>query len=1178
MTSNYQIFLSTNGLNDFVRTLKQYGVADAEENKRLWYSYMSGNMEAREMLINKNIGLALKYVYKIRRKIKSYEFRDLVQEGLIGIMEAIDHYDPEKGSFSNIALHHIRKSINRALDNNDEIIRNPSHINNLRSKYFKYIKEHPNAQDEEIKEALEVTDYTFDLLKDASLRQEPDSLSKEIGDDGTTLDYFIGLGEKGYDNFINNMMDNTIMIWCKKELSPKYYYICYYRILSDEKKTGKVLGEELGITRSRVGQIENAIKKKLARAFTKEGVFNGRVTNWEADTLSVEPLSIENIIKFLYVKDEMSDLEKLVLKEYLLKTSRNPIPYLIAKTDLKKTEVEDIIERVTQKLQSSILADRDAYMFFRKKIKSTFGNDIFDCDERTNVEPFKKSLDYLFSIWKDKSYDEFQVYLQARNLEVPPELEAKVKKFFGIYPEKASNYLNLNLNMMIKNIKPNKSHLNRALVEFLPSVRHMFAPLQADYVAYRLGILSSNELKSKHKIQKISPMNIYLQKFYELYFHANRSYKTYNFNRNKYMSIREKCLELCSEDEIKILDMFYSIGNNRDALIRDMAQSMGINETEFKAKLRLAKLHAIKIYIGDDLGNDSFEIYRNYLLSSGLVFQEPTNEIVYAHFIDGQTNEELANRFKKTVQQISNSITTAKWKIDSYRFAISSDIRLPNNVLLKYVDTLQIDEVECEALRDYIEFGDGISVCQHYGIQSKRLYGLSEKLEKNTLRILGQGVNLRTKEIEQLIEAEHYEDILNQNEKQLLSWLYGITNEYNQTGQRLTIDICSKRLKLTFDHVSRHILPRALDKLRAKKTGLLRGPLEFMKREEIREIVNDRHIPLSDDDREMLSMIYGLNKRAMTLEEYAQTRGFTRNSVWIKLQRAFIRVHRYRNGEIKGRVVFEEDVEPYLKYFAKIDQEFLVSIYRDKKSVSEIAKRDGVRRDVVDELLFKLRVYLFDLQHGEIGFDFDYFWAHVNDEDVPLYGNKKMAIDIFKMYYEERMTIPRILEKHPEIDCTDSQLFNIIQKLKVAVMLKRSGVKKTREFTYEEIKSDYELYGDSMHKSLKLAYQSFLRNYDEKFVSYNNPIPMTVVYDMIKRREKMINVYEMNRDDLLILWKKYGDRLSMHDREILSEVAHIKGHQLMNNHDKMQVLKLIRRASFKRIIEPEKPFLLKPKE
>lgn len=115
------------GLPSYLGRLTQAPLLTIEEEQALTRQAREGDIAARQRLVESNMRLVINIARTYHSRAIPLE--DLIQEGAIGLIQAIERFDPEKGfRFSTYATHWVRQSIGRAIDNKAKAIRLPAHV------------------------------------------------------------------------------------------------------------------------------------------------------------------------------------------------------------------------------------------------------------------------------------------------------------------------------------------------------------------------------------------------------------------------------------------------------------------------------------------------------------------------------------------------------------------------------------------------------------------------------------------------------------------------------------------------------------------------------------------------------------------------------------------------------------------------------------------------------------------------------------------------------------------------------------------------------------------------------------------------------------------------------------------------------------------------------------------
>jgi RNA polymerase primary sigma factor len=262
-------------LPNYLNKLTQLPLLSCEEEGYLTRSAQKGNARARQRLIEANMRLVINIARSYRSRTIPME--DLIQEGAIGLMQAINRFDPDKGfRFSTYATHWIRQSIGRAIDYKSKAIRLPAHVSQsirrIEREKARLTNElgHEPTQ-EQIATAIGISpNKLVNLMQSA---QDMLSLDMKVGNsENATLGSLLHeVDPSDPDQALVNDEVSRELHMIMMELSERERIVMANRITMDNTGTGLErddLAKELQISRERIRQIELQAVKKLRAVAT----------------------------------------------------------------------------------------------------------------------------------------------------------------------------------------------------------------------------------------------------------------------------------------------------------------------------------------------------------------------------------------------------------------------------------------------------------------------------------------------------------------------------------------------------------------------------------------------------------------------------------------------------------------------------------------------------------------------------------------------------------------------------------------------------------------------------------------------------------------------------------------------------------------------------------------------
>ena len=267
---------SDSGIKIYLREIGQIPLLTPEQEIELAAKIKKGDKAARSLMIRSNLRLVVKIAHDYANL--GLPLLDLISEGNIGLMKAVERFDPAKGGkLSTYAAWWIKQSIKRALANQSKTIRLPVHLVDKISKMRRVALQMSEElgrepTDDELAEEVGLSSGKISQLKTVSIR--PASLDAPISDDDSTefgeivgdleaLTPFENLRDK-------NLRDEVGDLLAVLDEREKKIIFSRFGLDGGKAKTLEEVGKKFGVTRERIRQLQNIALMKLRRALQKK--------------------------------------------------------------------------------------------------------------------------------------------------------------------------------------------------------------------------------------------------------------------------------------------------------------------------------------------------------------------------------------------------------------------------------------------------------------------------------------------------------------------------------------------------------------------------------------------------------------------------------------------------------------------------------------------------------------------------------------------------------------------------------------------------------------------------------------------------------------------------------------------------------------------------------------------
>ncbi len=1161
-------------LSMYIKEAFKFKVLSADENKELGRRARNGDSAAYEKLINHNLRLVINLAYKYRDRISNMQLLDLIQEGNLGLMRAVETYDPELGAFSTYAIPWIKQKMNRGIQDKEDTIRKPVHIKELIPKYVRLVQQNKYITDEELTKQLGIGYETLESIR-KGFEATTTSMNRTVDDDAETeLGDFIPSYDHGYDDILESMSAFTLFVAVKEVLNDCLYYIVYKRILSGEKTSLEDLGTELGLTRERVRQLEEKALRKvkpLMQSETKMQMVLKTVQDREQvrlELLNTEPKTPSKIIKFIYLKRYL-DSKQITMLQYMYfskyKINKKQLAYVFKMDDVT---FKQFYAKLMKDIESA-LADKEKYLRFKNGMIKTYGTTIFDVDILGDV----KYVDYeeLKERYESLGIDGILEYAKMADYAITHDEVKLLERYFYV-PERKYHYMNLllrDLNLAVFGYKERYTNVPKSkLLKVYNKNLDDYSEEQRLFLeCYFFKIRDKKEFKTTYKDSSLYYRYYYLIDRLERTYYNIYRYLDNNFTKKEYIKFKKKYKGRLSDERIELLDLFYGV--NGDAMsIPEIAEMYNMDYIKMHDKISDAREAAILINTGVSQKLEiNKKLYIPFIKKQCYVFTPETREVLRLYLVENLSHGEIGSRLGLSNYRVSNIVTDGIRKIDNYRFGLSEyydiDRRTLKDVFEYYNGSFSKEEQEV-LKKKFLEFMENSDIASSIGITLKTVNEYVGHFNRLYYSYRIKDVNLTTNDILDELNRHVSESLLSEFHKEFVAFYFGISCKYNKEGIKLSQD----ELKYKYN-LNKNAYYRATqivsNELKGRKIGIRRVPNLFIDRMELDRLLDDPHLPISDKERDIISYLFELKGFPYkTLDELPEIFGDNKGSIYRRYQRSIVSIFKYLNNEIDGKLSYEVDILPNMKYFSYSDRNIINAYFKDGMTVEVLAKKYNVNFEKMFSVIERIRININDILNNPNckKFDFDYYMKVRHNDDLPFFGNTEVAIQIFDLFYgmtdELRISIPEI-KKRLGLEVEITTINKTANNFMLSICKYQEGIRAAKHFSYDDIVDYYERHKDTMSS----YYKQFYIRYFEKVKRQNRlngvipGVSYVILYDLLVEKNPDVYTFDnLDRDTVLKLIKQHGKNLSGAVRKELMALYEIRTREFMSGKEINHVFRI----------------------
>ena len=392
--------LSDDVIASYLKSIGNYPLLTKEEEIELGNKAKNGNKYARDKLINSNLKLVVSVAKKYTKA--GLDMEDLIQEGNLGLMKAVEKFDPSLNyKFSTYATWWIKQAIFRGISNTSKNIRIPIHMSELIRKYnlAKIKLEKELDRTPTIKEIAEKLNVSTDRIREyEKYDRNTISLETPIGEkeDSSLEDFVEDEKESSLEDTVIQKVSNESIIdvleyFKNKDAKNKRaidMIIRKYGIYDGEKHTLEDIAKDYGITRERVRQIIAKELKKIKEYLEKHHYIEMKKDRTPIETPTKESPEedkgasifqyehILDVIDFyrVYRPKEIHAVDMIIKKYGIFGAEKHTFADIAKEYGISKERVRQIISKELEKIEE-FSKEYDEKFYSAKKDKKGVESD-----------------------------------------------------------------------------------------------------------------------------------------------------------------------------------------------------------------------------------------------------------------------------------------------------------------------------------------------------------------------------------------------------------------------------------------------------------------------------------------------------------------------------------------------------------------------------------------------------------------------------------------------------------------------------------------------------------------------------------------------------------------------------------------------------------------------------------